>query len=167
MLTKITFKPVTRLFSGILQGVRNLDRRNFLFQKESPLLNHSFDDEVIRHEAELISRENPKNSDEDNWYTAIESLQYKQYQFLTNDGNKKIEELYLNYRDYIKHENILINYRTTWLITIQSFLITTFGFSYQKKFEVISSAALNGLTLIQDTLRWTLLVGQFWGIAKL
>jgi hypothetical protein len=48
------------------------------------------------------------------------------------------EEIYSLYRDYIKHEDSLINYRITWLISIQAFLIATFGFSYQKRFEVIT-----------------------------
>jgi hypothetical protein len=57
-------------------------------------------------------------------------------------NNERIEEIYLIYRDYIKHEDDLINQRITWLIGIQSFLIASFGFSYQKKFDVISGALL-------------------------
>lgn len=48
--------------------------------------------------------------------------------------SKRGEELFSLYRDYLKHEDNLINQRTTWLITIQSFLIATFGFSYQNRF---------------------------------
>jgi hypothetical protein len=48
------------------------------------------------------------------------------------------EEIFIIFRDYVKHEDMLINQRMTWMITIQSFLIATFGFSYQKKIEIIS-----------------------------
>jgi hypothetical protein len=41
------------------------------------------------------------------------------------------------FRDYIKHEDNLVNFRTTWNITVQSFLIATFGFTFQKMQEVI------------------------------
>lgn len=53
---------------------------------------------------------------------------------------KKFDELFTLYRDYLEHEDGLINYRTTWLVSVQSFLIATFGFSYQKKFEVLGQA---------------------------
>ena len=55
------------------------------------------------------------------------------------EGHVKPQEeinIYNVYRDYIKHEDNLINYRTTWLITIQSFLLATFGFTYQKYYEL-------------------------------
>ena len=52
----------------------------------------------------------------------------------TRDDN--YERVFSIFRKYITHEDILINHRTTWLITMQSFLWGTFGFSYQKKFEV-------------------------------
>lgn len=44
--------------------------------------------------------------------------------------------VYKQFRDYIQHEDQLINHRTTWLITVQSFLWATYGLSYQKKYEV-------------------------------
>ncbi|MBA2594129.1 MAG: hypothetical protein M3495_03720 [Pseudomonadota bacterium] len=50
--------------------------------------------------------------------------------------DKELEEIYTLYRAYITHEDGLVNQRTTWLVTIQSFLLATFGFSYQKKYEV-------------------------------
>ncbi|MGH6645931.1 hypothetical protein [Aquabacterium sp.] len=56
-------------------------------------------------------------------------------------------EIYKIHRDYIQHEDSLINHRTTWLITVQSFLIATFGFSYQKKFEVAEKLQARGLSL--------------------
>jgi hypothetical protein len=58
---------------------------------------------------------------------------------LTIEEIKYYQELYVLYRDYIKHEDNLINARISWMISIQSFLIATFGFSYQKKFEIINS----------------------------
>jgi hypothetical protein len=62
----------------------------------------------------------------------------------TNDnrqpGRTKIIEMYELFRSYVKHEDTLIDHRTTWLIYIQSFLLATFGFSYQKKFEVYANA---------------------------
>jgi hypothetical protein len=57
---------------------------------------------------------------------------------LTSEKIRYYQELYVLYRDYIKHEDELINARTSWMINIQSFLIATFGFSYQKKFEMVS-----------------------------
>ncbi|MEJ0019498.1 MAG: hypothetical protein WDN25_23705 [Acetobacteraceae bacterium] len=48
----------------------------------------------------------------------------------------EIREIYSIYRSYSEHENDLINHRTTWGITIQSFVIATFGFCYQKKYEI-------------------------------
>ena len=48
----------------------------------------------------------------------------------------ELEDIYKIHRDYLEHEDNLINHRTTWLITIQSFLLATFGFTYQKRYEV-------------------------------
>jgi hypothetical protein len=48
----------------------------------------------------------------------------------------EIKDLYLAFRAYEEHENLLINQRTTWLVTVQSVLIATFGFSFQKYYEV-------------------------------
>ena len=45
--------------------------------------------------------------------------------------------VYKAYRDYIVHEDDLVNQRTTWSITIQSFVIAIFGLTYQKKMEGI------------------------------
>jgi hypothetical protein len=62
----------------------------------------------------------------------------------TNDNKQmnttNIIEIYELFRSYVKHEDTLIDHRTTWLIYIQSFLLATFGFSYQKKFEVYANA---------------------------
>lgn len=66
---------------------------------------------------------------------------------------KKIDKLFELYRDYLKHEDNLVNHRLTWLVSVQSFLIATFGFSYQKKFEVISQAILDSkLSALENTI---------------
>ena len=52
-------------------------------------------------------------------------------------SHEEYERVYRIFREYLQHEDHLINHRTTWLITIQSFLWATFGFSYQKKYEVL------------------------------
>lgn len=48
----------------------------------------------------------------------------------------EIEDIYKVHREYIEHEDELIHHRTSALVTIQSFLLATFGFTYQKKYEV-------------------------------
>lgn len=50
--------------------------------------------------------------------------------------NEDAEKIFAIYRDYIEHEDELIHQRSTSLITIQSFILATFGFTYQKKYEV-------------------------------
>lgn len=56
-----------------------------------------------------------------------------------NAGVQTLRERVWNvYRAYVEHENELIHNRTTWLITIQSFLVLAFGFAYQKYFEVVA-----------------------------
>jgi hypothetical protein len=66
-------------------------------------------------------------------------------------------EIYKVFRDYEKHENELLNHRTSWLVTIQSVLIATFGFSFQKFFEVATRAdgSTHGRALIVD-FKWFL-----------
>lgn len=49
--------------------------------------------------------------------------------------SKNTRELFWIYRLCVQHEDDLINNRTTWLVTIQAFLLATFGFSYQKWLE--------------------------------
>lgn len=56
-------------------------------------------------------------------------------------------DVYKLHRAYIEHEDRLINHRTTWLITIQSFLMATFGFTYQKRFEVAAELHHKGENL--------------------
>lgn len=52
------------------------------------------------------------------------------------------EDLYVIHRRYIEHEDTLVNNRTTWLITVQSFLIATFGFTFEAKYELVSHQIL-------------------------
>jgi hypothetical protein len=51
------------------------------------------------------------------------------------DVERKIQ-LYNIYRDYVKHEDNLINNRMTWLLSIHGFLYATYGLTLQKKFEI-------------------------------
>jgi len=52
--------------------------------------------------------------------------------------DEELDSVYKIHRDYIAHEDNLIHQRTSWMITIQSFLIATFGLSYQKRYEFIA-----------------------------
>jgi hypothetical protein len=49
------------------------------------------------------------------------------------------EHLYSILRDYICHEDDLINQRTTWFTTIQNFTLVTFGYVYASKLEGTAS----------------------------
>lgn len=51
----------------------------------------------------------------------------------------RAEALYGLVRDYMKHEDKLVQDRTSWLVTVQSFLLTTFGLSVQKRLEVLAA----------------------------
>ena len=44
-------------------------------------------------------------------------------------------EMYKAHREYVVHEDDFVNQRTTWAITIESFVIAIFGLTYQKKME--------------------------------
>jgi len=50
-------------------------------------------------------------------------------------------ELYGVYRSYAQHEDNLINHRTTWLVTVTSFLITTLGLVFQAGLTTASTFA--------------------------
>ena len=45
------------------------------------------------------------------------------------------------FRDYVKHEDGLINNRLLWILTIHGFLYATYGFTVQKKLEVAHELA--------------------------
>jgi len=55
-----------------------------------------------------------------------------------DDVNIKIYEVF---RDYIKHEDNLINNRLTWILTIHGFLYATYGLTMQKKMEIAQKIA--------------------------
>jgi hypothetical protein len=59
-------------------------------------------------------------------------------------------ELYETYRSYIRHEDGLINFRTTWFVTIQGVLFAVYGFSIQKRSEIFASITKDILTKVQD-----------------
>ena len=88
------------------------------------------------------------------------------------------EEVYKIHRDYLEHEDELVHHRTTALITIQSFLIATFGFTYQKKYEIaeklfsqdksLTPAALGSITDEYNGFLFILaIVGAIFIIGKL
>ena len=52
------------------------------------------------------------------------------------DDEEDIVKYYELYRAQEEHENELLHQRSTQLITIQSVLLATFGFSFQKFFEI-------------------------------
>jgi hypothetical protein len=49
--------------------------------------------------------------------------------------------IYELFRDYVKHQDSLINNRLSWLLTIHGFLYATYGFTIQKKLEVAQHIA--------------------------
>lgn len=63
-----------------------------------------------------------------------------------------IEEIYKIHRDYVQHEDKLIYHRTTAFIMIQSFLLATFGFTYQKKYEIAAELFSHNPTLSLSSL---------------
>jgi hypothetical protein len=58
----------------------------------------------------------------------------KDRRFSNEEGCERVFKIY---RDYIQHEDLLVNHRMTWLITIQAFLWATYGFAFQKKYEFL------------------------------
>jgi hypothetical protein len=50
-------------------------------------------------------------------------------------------KLYEGFREYIKHEDDLIGNRVTWLAQIHGFLYATYGFTLQKKLEIMQQVA--------------------------
>src|SRR5689334_2174427 len=73
---------------------------------------------------------------------------------LSRDTLYKIYDIH---RAYVEHEDNLINYRTTWLIAIQSFVIATFGFCFQKEYEIITNiildeSAIDKVRIVNDKL---------------
>jgi hypothetical protein len=71
-----------------------------------------------------------------------ETLSKDKEQYFRCLSAEHVEKIYNLYRDYLKHEDGLIDHRISWLVGVQSFLIATFGFAYQKKYEMLSKALL-------------------------
>jgi hypothetical protein len=46
-------------------------------------------------------------------------------------------EIYETFRSYIRHEDNLTNNRITWMLTIHGFLYASYGFTLQKKLEIL------------------------------
>jgi hypothetical protein len=60
----------------------------------------------------------------------------------TADPASKLElkdnlDLYETFRSYIRHEDDLTNNRITWMLTIHGFLYASYGFTLQKKLEIL------------------------------
>jgi hypothetical protein len=59
---------------------------------------------------------------------------------MSNDINlSDTISIYKEYRDYLKHEEALINYRITWLIAINALLMATLGVVLQKRLEQLAN----------------------------
>jgi hypothetical protein len=69
--------------------------------------------------------------------------------------NDELIIIYKIFRSYEEHENALINHRTSWLVTVQSVLLATFGFSFQKHLEIVQKIA-DMAPLARDTLSGSL-----------
>jgi hypothetical protein len=50
-------------------------------------------------------------------------------------------KVYGLFRDYVKHEDGLVNNRLLWLLSIHGFLYATYGFTIQKKLEIAQKIA--------------------------
>lgn len=60
----------------------------------------------------------------------------------TLDQSEAIK-LYEVFRDYLKHEDALVNNRLTWTLTIQGFLFAAYGLSIQKRLDVLEKLSPN------------------------
>jgi hypothetical protein len=83
---------------------------------------------------------------------------------VVTEDQLSIHEHYKLFRDYIEHEDGLINKRLLWNINIQGFLFATYGFSLQKLAEIKipqDGPAIIGVTALQ----WLICVLPILGIA--
>jgi hypothetical protein len=71
------------------------------------------------------------------------------------DPKPNIYEHYKIFREYVEHEDCLINNRLLWNINIQGFLFVTYGYSIQKMAEMTTRHKLE--------LHWLILVLPFVG----
>jgi hypothetical protein len=58
--------------------------------------------------------------------------------------------VYNLFRDYVKHEDDLINNRLMWILSIHGFLYATYGFTIQKKLEVARQLAVDTKDLTRE-----------------
>lgn len=58
---------------------------------------------------------------------------------LTDQNIPRVIALHDLYRGYVKNEDSLINYRTTWLITLQTILFGIYGFTSQKNADILTT----------------------------
>lgn len=72
--------------------------------------------------------------------------------------------IYQQFRDYAKHEDGLINNRMTWIFNIHGFLYATYGFTLQKKLEIISS---NSTTILSKYGEFHHDTRELWRIGNL
>ncbi|MDF0522836.1 hypothetical protein P0R31_36995 [Bradyrhizobium yuanmingense] len=77
-------------------------------------------------------------------------------------------DFYETFRSYARHEDNLINNRLTWILTIHGFLYATYGFTIQKKLEIIEKISAGSPAFVHfarcystsnhsDALLWSLL----------
>lgn len=50
--------------------------------------------------------------------------------------------VYETFRNYVRHEDSLINNRMTWLLSIHGFLYATYGFTIQKRIEIVEKYSI-------------------------
>lgn len=63
------------------------------------------------------------------------------------DRDPDLEAIFEIHRKYLQHEDELVHQRTMSFITIQSFILATFGFTYQKRYEIAEKMFASGKPL--------------------
>ena len=85
-----------------------------------------------------VGRCQPDRRCNENWQVLTEhQAEGAMSNFPINCSYSNLLELYKLHRCHVEQENNLINCRTTWFATIQAVLIPTFGFCFQKKYEIV------------------------------
>lgn len=80
-------------------------------------------------------REEGTTGTNDNDSATVRSLPSVRPAEVGRADHENANNMYKAYRDYIVHEDDLVNQRTTWSVTIEAFVIGIFGLTYQKKME--------------------------------
>jgi hypothetical protein len=99
--------------------------------------------------------------------TALEIERYGGKRYEGIDSNLPLHQHFKIFRDYIEHEDGLIDKRLLWNINIQGFLFATYGFSLQKLAEVEAGSKWHGATpemIGAKALYWLIFVLPFLGI---